>query len=273
MYNKTKNMLETMDEIILPTILNEPKLNASSIILFGKHKCGKTTALANLPNCLIIDTEKGSDSIKSLSIKVPDDYGPISKMQWLKKLGQKLIDDGKKYDYVAIDTLTEVNEWAEWSGTHRYINSVQGKSFNRIKDKNGNPVRGGEVLKPSDDDYESVHILPDGNGYRWSREEMMEIFYKFQNVAKKCVIFVCHVEDKFIGLKDSSDLPSKQLALTGKLRDILPRKVDAIGYVYNDKGDIKVNFIGDETKVGGTRTQHLKGYNGPLDWNLIFIKE
>lgn len=270
--NSTMMTLE--DEFFLPTEPHEPKLNANTMILFGKEKCGKTTALAALPNCLIVDTERGSDSIKALSIKVPEDYGPVGKMQWLKKLAQKLIDDGKKYDYVALDTLTEVNEWAEWSGTYRYMNSIQGKKFNRVKDKNGLAIPGGDFLDPDDDDYESVHTLADGNGYRWSRNEVMEVFDKFQNVAKKCVIFVCHVEDKFLGLKDSTDgVAPKQLALTGKLRDMLPRKVDAIGYVYNEKGTIKVNFAGDESKVGGTRTQHLKGYNGPLDWSKIFITE
>lgn len=272
--DETQATIDLNDEFFLPTEPHEPKVNANTMILFGKEKCGKTTALAGLPNCLIIDTERGSDSIKALSIKVPEDYGPVGKMQWLRKLAQKLIDDGKNYDYVAIDTLTEVNEWAEWSGTYRYMHSVQGKSFNRERDKNGLPIRGGEMLAPDDDNYESVHTLPDGNGYRWSRQEVMEIFDKFQNVARKCVIFVCHVEDKFLGLKDTTDVVvPQQLALTGKLRYMLPRKVDAIGFVYNDKGTIKVNFAGDENKVGGTRTPHLKGYNGPLDWNKIFVKE
>ncbi len=73
-------------------------------------------------------------------------------------------------------------------------------------------------------------------------------------------------------MKDSTDVViPKQLALTGKLRDILPRKVDAVGYVYNDKGTIKVNFTGTEEKVGGTRALHLRGYNDVLDWKKIFI--
>lgn len=262
------------DQIILPTQPREAKINPNSILIFGKEKCGKTTILSKLPNCLIIDTEKGSDSIKSLCIQVPEDRGPVGKIQWLKKLADKLIEEGKPYDYIAIDTLTEVNEWAEWSGTYRYMNSTQGKSFNRVKDSRGNSIKGGEFLDPDSDDYESVHTLADGNGYRWSRNEVMEIFNKFQGAAKKCVIFVCHIEDKFLGLKDSADtVVTKQLALTGKLRDMLPRKVDAIGYVYNDKGVIKVNFTGNEEKLGGTRAKHLIGYNDVFDWEKIFIKE
>lgn len=262
------------EELVLPTVPHEPEVNMSSCILFGKEKCGKTTAISELGNCLIIDTEKGSKKVKALALVAPEDKGPVGKMHWLRKVAEKLVEEGKQYDYVALDTLTEVNEWAEWSGTYRYMNSPQGKSFNRVKDKNGNPIKGGDFLDPSDDDYQSVHTLPDGNGYRWSREEVMSIFNAFMKVARKCVIFVCHIEDKFVALKETTDtVIPKQLALTGKLREILPRKVDAVGYVYNEKGTLKVNFVGTEERLGGNRAKHLRGYNGPLDWSKVFIKE
>lgn len=261
-----------MNEIILPQVPHEPETNISSLILFGKEKCGKTTALSELENCLIIDTEKGTKKVKSLALEVPEDLGPVSKMQWLEKLADKLIAEGKPYDYVALDTFTEVNDWAEWSGTYRYMNSVQGKKFNRVKDSKGNTISGGDFLAPDDDDYESVHNLGEGYGYRWSREDTIRIFNKFMNTARKCVIFVCHVKDKYVGLKETVDvIAPKQLALTGAVKDILPRKVDAIGYVYNDKGTIKVNFAGTEEKTGGSRAKHLQGYNGNLDWSKIFI--
>lgn len=262
------------DRIVIPTEPHEPETNMSSCILFGKEKCGKTTALSELENCLIVDTEKGTCKLKALALQVPETLGPVGKMQWLKKLGNQLLEDGKKYDYIAIDTLSEVNDWAEWSGTYRYMNSTQGKSFNRVKDERGNPIKGGSFLDPQDDDYQSVHTLPDGNGYKWSRDEVLKIFELFGKVARKCVFYVCHIEDKFIGLADAKDqVAPKQLALTGKLRDMLPRKVDAIGYVYNEKGVLKVNFTGDESKLGGNRAKHLRGYNGPLEWSKIFIEE
>lgn len=260
------------NEIVFPTKAHEPEININSCIIFGKEKCGKTTALSQLEDCLIIDTEKGSLKSKAKALMVPEDKGPVGKMQWLRKVAEKLIEDGKQYDYVALDTLSEVNEWAEWSGTYRYMNSPQGKSFNRKRDERGNPIKGGEFLDPSDDEYQSVHSLAEGYGYRWSREEVISIFNLFMRVAKKCVIFVCHVEDKYIALKDSvAEVPPKQLALTGQLRNILPRKVDAIGYVYNDKGTLKINFTGTEERIGGTRAKHLTGYNDVLDWKKIFI--
>lgn len=252
---------------------SEPETNMSSCILFGLEKSGKTTALSQLENCLIIDTQRGTNKVACKSrIQVPEDRGPVGKMRWLETLADKLIADGKKYDYVALDTFTEVDEWAEWSGTFRYMNSIQGQKFNRERDDNGQPIKGGTFLEPDNPSYESVHTIGEGYGYRWSREDTVRVFNKFLNVANKCVIFVCNVEDKYIGNKETTDviLP-RQLALTGRLRNILPRKVDGIGYVYNDNGTIKVNFTGSEERAGGNRCKHLQGYNDVLDWKKIFI--
>lgn len=259
-------------KIIYPEKPHVPKVNMESCIVFGREKCGKSTFLSELENALFIDTEYGTNHLSVKAIQPPLDKGPVGKMQWLKSLGQQLIDDGRPFDYVIVDTLSEVNEWSEWSGTYKYMCSAQGKSFNREKDKNGNPIKDGPMLTPDHPDYQSVHSIPEGYGYRWSRDEMIDIFNLYLKVAKKCVIFVCHVEDKFIAQKEQTDLVApKQLALTGKVREIFPRKVDAIGYIYNDKGVLKINFTGSEERVGGTRAKHLVGYNDVADWSKIFI--
>ena len=231
---KAMTLPEKKNEFELPTELSNPTVNMESCILFGLPKCGKTTLLSKLPGCLIIDTENGTNKIKGLIKKVPDDRGPVGKMRWLEEFADYLIAQGCPYDYIAIDTFSEVNEWAEWSGTYRYMNTTQGQKFNR--DDAGN------ALSPKSEDYQSVHTLGQGFGYRWSRE-------------------------------NTEVVAPKQLSLTGKVRDILPRKVDGIGYVYNDEGVVKVNFTGNEERVGGNRCPHLQGYNDVADWNKIFIEE
>lgn len=267
---QTVTKKEENPDFDLPTELSEPTVNMESCILYGLPKCGKTTLLAQLPNCLIIDTENGSNKISGLIKKIPEDKGPVSRMKWLEDFADYLIAKGRPYDYVALDTLSEVDEWSEWSGTFRYMNSIQGKKFNRKEDEV-------TLLKPDDPEYQSVHDIGQGYGYKWSRKDMERIIDKYKNVAKKCVFFVCHVEEKFMGGGDNrigklkEEVAPKQLALTGKVKDILPRKVDAIGYVYNDEGVIKINFTGSEERVGGNRCAHLQGYNGVADWNKIFI--
>ena len=255
----------------LPLELSTPSVNMESCILYGLPKCGKTTLLSRLPNCLIIDTENGTNKIAAIVKKAPE-KGPVSRVKWLEDFADYLIAKGKPYDYVAIDTLSEVDDWTEWSGTYKYMHSIQGKSFNRVNDE-----KDGVMLKPDDKDYQSVHDIPQGYGYKWSRKDMLRIVEKYMKVAKKCVFFVCHVMEKFSGDGDSrigrvkEEVAPKQLALTGKVKDILPRKVDAIGYVYNDEGVIKINFTGSEERVGGNRCQHLQGYNDVADWSKIFI--
>lgn len=266
------------NEFSFPQELSIPDSEMKSCILYGLPKCGKTTVLSKLPNCLIIDTENGSDKVSGLIKKVSQEKGPVAKMQWLEKFADELIKANKPYDYVALDTFTEVNEWAEWSGTFRYSQTTLGKSFNREKDSLGNPIKGGNLLKSTDIDYQSVHTLAEGYGYRWSREDTMRVFDKYMRVANKCVFFICHVEDKYVGGGDTritlkEEVAPKQISLTGKLKDILPRKVDAVGYVYNEEGVIKVNFTGSEKRVGGNRCMHLQGYNDVLDWNKIFINK
>lgn len=267
---------EPKQEFSLPTQLSTPEVNMTSCILYGLPKCGKTTLLSKLEGCLIIDTENGTGKIRGLIQKVPSDKGPVGKMKWLEGYADFLISQGKPYDYVAIDTFSEVNDMAEWSGTYRYMTSIQGQKFNRVKDDEGEPIKKGPMLRSDDADYQSVHTLADGYGYRWSREDTLRVFEKYLGVAKKCVFFICHVEDKFVGGGDSrirlkEEVAPKQLALTGKIKDILPRKVDAIGYVYNEDGEIKINFTGSEERVGGNRCPHLQGYNDVADWKKIFI--
>lgn len=259
-----------LDELELPTVPTEATDNMTSCILFGKHKVGKTTALSQLKNCLIIDTEHGTTNVTALKIEVPAEKGPVGKMVWLNKLVDKLLQDCP-YDYVALDTATEVNDWAEWYGTFKYMNSPQGKKFNRFKNAKGEPIPD-EKLPPDHDEYQSVHTIGEGYGYRWSRDAFLQVTDKMLKIKCKCVFFICHVEDIYLDekKKETGEAVTKQLALTGKIKNILPRRVGAIGYVYNDNGTIKINFKASEEKVGGARASHLRGYNDILDWDKIF---
>lgn len=238
--------------------------NVQSMIVYGLPKCGKTTALAKLKNCLIIDTEKGSAFVEGAFImQVPEDKGEVGKFKWLKELANKIKEEGKPYDYVVIDTLSELDTWAEWVGTWNYMHSSQGKNFNRGKD--------GKIVDRNSIDYESVLTLANGYGYRYTREAILDIFETLKDLGKVCTIFVCHVTDKMISKNGSSEVLVKDLALVGKVKDILPRTVDATANIYNEDGKTMISFVGSENKVGGVRAKHLIGYKGELDWSKIFI--
>ncbi len=256
-------MSETL-EIELPKIASNPtKTVPSSLILFGLPKSGKTTILSELPNFLNIDVEKGSDFIKTMRLQPPKDLGPVGVYNWLKAVVKKIKEDEYPYDFVGIDTISHLDELSEWIGTYNYMHSVQGKKFNRVD---------GKMLEPDDPDYESVHTLPDGNGYRYSRKVMTEIFDMCKDLGRICTIFVCHVTDKYVLSKQTNtEVRSMDLSLTGKVRNIYSRDVDAIGYIYNKNGEVQISFKGNEEKLGGMRgNKHIQGYEGKLDWNQIF---
>jgi len=252
--------------IVLPTqIRKATAINPASLAIYGKAKVGKTTALAELPNNLIIDVERGAAFVDAMVMTPPEGVGPVSTYKWLKDIAAEVRAQGKPYDYVSIDTLTQLDILAEGVGTFNYMNSIAGKKFNRAPD--------GTMLKPSHPEYESVLSLGNGYGYRYTRDAFMDIFDTLKGLGKVCTIFVCHVADKMIANKAGEEVMIKDLALTGKLRDMLPRIVDAVGNVWNEDGQLMISFKGNEEKMGGIRGKHLPGYSGQLDWNRIFITE
>ena len=86
----------------VPASRKSPK----NMIIYGAPKIGKTTALSELDNCLIIDLEEGSDMLDALKVKV-------SNLTELAEVGKSIIKDGKPYKYVAIDTISKLEEWCE----------------------------------------------------------------------------------------------------------------------------------------------------------------
>lgn len=271
--DETKAMIELQDELTLPINPSAPtKIVPSSMIIFGLPKVGKTTALSQLPNCLNIDLEKGSDFVTILRVQPPKGLGPVGIYNWFKKLVAKIKAEGNPYNFVAIETISFLDEIAEWVGTYNYCHTPQGKSFNRVKDKNGIAIKNGELLDPEHEEYESVHSLADGNGYRYSRKVMMDILDMCKDLGKVCTIFVAHVVDKYVIAKQAnSEVRAMDLSLTGKVKTLYAKEVDAIGYVFNKNGKLHISFKGSEDKLGGMRgADHLQGYEGELDWNMIF---
>lgn len=243
------------------------RVNPYNMVIYGLPKSGKTTAVVELPNHLLIDYEEGSKFVNGVKIAPPEGLGPVAKFKWLKDVAAEIRAAGKPYDYVIIDTFSQIDEDSEFTGTFRYMNSVQGKGFNRAD-------KGGVMLKPDDPNYSSVHTLPEGFGYRWSRSEITDMYQTLSGLGKICTIFITHVADKFLASKSSNtEVVTRTLALTGKVKDIIARKVDCIGYLYNEDGKTMISFKGNEDRIGGIRAKHVVGYEGPLDWSKIFITE
>jgi len=231
----------TLPKAIVPSTLVDPKL----MLLYGPPKVGKTTILAALPNCLVIDTEDGSDYISALKLKV-------TSFQELKETCAEIAKAGRPYDFVALDTITRVEDWCESRATQMYKETIIGKSF-----------QGKTVLE-----------LPQGAGYFWLRRAFDEVIAMIIPTASR-VILVGHLREKFIGGKDAKldvTVSTKDLDLTGKIKQIACSRSDAIGYVHRDPATAKlfVSFESTETINCGSRCEHLKGKKMEFVWGNIY---
>ena len=120
--------------------------NPKFMILFGKPKCGKTTITSHLENNLIIDLEEGSDYVDALKVKVKS-------IGELKEVKKAIIEAGKPYKYITLDTATALEEMVMPLAIAKYKDTPIGKAF-----------------KGTD-----VRHLPNGAGYLYLREAYQEV--------------------------------------------------------------------------------------------------
>lgn len=111
-----------MDIVLPKTKIEAETQDPKYLILYGAPKIGKTTLLAELPNNLIIDLEKGSTYISALKIQV-------SNVSELSQLCKAIIEAGKPYDYITLDTITALEEMAKPLAAQLYKATPMGKNF------------------------------------------------------------------------------------------------------------------------------------------------
>tara|TARA_R100001129_G_C5290787_1_gene239624 strand:- start:543 stop:1214 length:672 start_codon:yes stop_codon:yes gene_type:complete len=206
--------------------------NPKSLLLYGAPKVGKTTALSQLEDCLIIDTEGGANMIEGYVESVNN------REELIKVL--KEAQDGHEYKYVAIDTIDKIATWAENAVcAEENVSAVQdlafGKGFGMVREKVLNTVKILKEIFP--------HVIIIGHR-KWAR---------------------AIVDSKAIVEPESLDL-------TGKLKNMLMADCDAIGYVYRDEDSSKlmVSFKANDALEAGSRSPHLKGKEMFLNWRLIY---
>ena len=210
--------------------------NPKTLLLYDAPKVGKTTALSQLDDCLIIDLEDGSDMVDALKVKA-------NSLKELQSVGTAIMKEGRPYKYVAIDTIDKIATWAENAVcAEENVSAVQdlafGKGFGMVREKVLNTVKILKEIFP--------HVIIIGHR-KWARAV---------------------VDSKAIVEPESLDL-------TGKLKNMLMADCDAIGYVYRDeeKGNLMVTFQSNDALEAGSRSPHLKGKELELKWNLIYKGE
>ena len=178
----------------LPTAkVKASRKSPKHMIIYGPPKIGKTSMLAKLDNCLIIDLEDGSDMIDALKIKV-------NSLTELTEVGKEIMKNNKPYKYVAIDTISKLEEWCEADAKELYMKTPMGKNFDTK-----NPGM-------------SILALPNGAGYLYLRMAYKKWLDKLNMLADH-IILVGHLKDKMLE-KKGKEVAVKDLDLTGKIKQI-----------------------------------------------------
>lgn len=227
------------------------RVNPNFMIMFGKPKCGKTTALSLLDNCLIIDLEKGAEFVDGLVM-------PVNDMRTLLEVAKQIKASGNPYKYIAIDTATKLEDEIILPLAKKlYMDTPMGKGF-----------AGDDVRK-----------LPQGAGYMYIRDAFKYVVDLFTPLCDT-LILTAHCAEKMIE-KDGKEMYEMELDLSGKLKRIISAKADAIGYVYRKKNQTFINFNGGDDLIIEARSEHLANKEFILTekidgkmvnyWNQIFI--
>jgi len=242
------------------------RVNPKTMVIFSQPKMGKSTVVAGLDNCLIIDLEKGTDFIDALKydvVRTAEKEGKLP-IVILKLLIDKIkeennINKGYVYKYIAIDTVTALEDIVLPLANKMYRDTPMGRNWVG----------------------EDVTTLPNGAGYRFTRNALSTVLTELQEICDTLII-LGHTKDKMIQ-KEGKEMNERGLDLTGKMASIVCSQVDAIGYLYRDENDTIINFQASESLLCGARSEHLKGAEITvatsdetglkIDWSQVFIND
>lgn len=221
-------------KFVLPTApIAALRQSPKNLIIFSKPKVGKTSLLATLPNCLILDLESGSDYLSAMKIKA-------TSIDDIREIGREIKAAGNPYTYIALDTITALEDMCVPYAEQLYAATPMGKTwFTDGKAK-----------------YGSILNMPNGAGYPWLRQAFTKVVDFVKTLAPQ-VILVGHIKDTLLE-KNGVEFTAADLDLTGKLKRISSSQSDAIGYLYR-KGDQNIlSFKTTDEVACGARPEHLR---------------
>ena len=222
------------------------------LVIYSKYKQGKSTALSLLDNNLILDFENGTNFLDALKIQIKE-VGDI------RKVGDAIIEAGRPYKYISIDTITALEDFGKQVALIMYKATPIGKNYKED-----------DVLK-----------LPNGAGYYWLRCAVESLIDYIKTLAPR-LILSGHLKEKLITV-DSKEVQASDLDMVGKLKNIICAKADAIGMLRREGNKTIISFQTSDLVSCGARPEHLRNKEIVLlesdetgkiiknGWNEIFI--
>lgn len=220
--------------LILPTEkVPASSINPQFLILYGRPKAGKTSAIAQLDGNLIIDLEGGSKFIDAMAVQARSikDLGEIA-----SAIRQKNTEVGHSfYKRITIDNATRLEEICLSYAATLYRQSPVGKNWK------GDDVR----------------TLPNGSGYFYLRQAVQKVISMFRELCDEFIL-IGHVKDVMID-NNGEELSEMALDLVGKLSSIVCGEADAVGLVYRKGNETHISFKGGDGTIKEARARHLQG--------------
>lgn len=213
----------------VPAVSTNPKF----LIIYGRPKAGKTSALAQLENNLIVDLEGGSTFIDAMAVQARSvsDLGEIA-----QAIRAKNTEVGHAfYRHITIDNATRLEEICLPYAAILYRQSPIGKNWE------GSDVR----------------ELPNGSGYFYIRQAVRKVIDMFKDLCDEFIL-VGHVKDTQVN-KGGEELSEMSLDLVGKLSFIICGEADAVGFLYRKGNETHISFKGGDGTPKEARAPHLRG--------------
>jgi len=256
-----------MSEVVLPkkrsaALHKSPK----NLIIFSKPKVGKTSLLAELDDCLILDLEKGSDYVDAMKMSV-------SSVEEIKAIGEQIKKEDYPYKYIALDTITALEEMCVPYAEKIYSKTSIGKNWFKASADGALAADSGKAI------YGSILNLPNGAGYPYLRDAFTRVIEYVKTLAPR-IILVGHIKDILLE-KGGAEFSALDLDLTGKLKRITTSQSDAVGYLYRKGTKNILSFKTTDEISCGARPEHLRNQeieiseivDGKIktNWDKIFI--
>jgi hypothetical protein len=220
--------------LVLPTSkIPAVSVNPKFLIIYGRPKAGKTSALAQLESNLIIDLEGGSQFIDAMAVQARN-------VNELGEIAQAIRAKNKEvghnfYKHITIDNATRLEEICLSYAKSLYMQTPVGKNYK------GNDVR----------------TLPNGSGYMYIRQAVRKVIDMFKDLCDEFIL-VGHVKEVQIE-QNGEELSEMALDLVGKLSAIVCGEADAVGYLYRKGTETHISFKGGDGTIREARAPHLRG--------------
>src|SRR5690606_26779155 len=222
------------------------------LLILAHRLIGKTSAIVQLPNALLIDLEGHSTAYESkcdiINVKKnlkelndkrqaegkdANEKKPIHVVTYLKELAKHLKSQPKKYDFIIWDTLTTLEQLAI---------PLANKLFRETSD--GVNYTGKNV----------VTDLGYGKGYLFLKQALEEILQPFEGLANVCPIYLGHVSTKMQVAQDR-EIEMTDIDLTSQAKKLFTGTTSGTGIMYRSANGSQniITFInrGDSLVVGG----------------------